>query len=578
MNKNLLLKGTLTILNMLLLIMCHYNLLVFLVISVLILFSSIKLKTDKDITIHIIIYSGFYILLNSLSFYLNPPLRFEYYLIVSIVKFVLIGGLLWMYLSILNSSELKKPMKKSVISKHLIIIFSVLTAFHMLYFFAFSPGNMYIDSYSQWGQAMGGIKIDDWHPVFSTLLLRLSYIIAGTPILFTFMQVVGSIVLLTYISGILLKKDITPMYVYLFNFYILTATVLLPSMVTLYKDNFYNIALIFMTLFIFEIIESNGRWLSDSWINSILFFLNAIFIMLIRHNGLYVLVASMIIFILLIPKIRWNMIANLAILLIIYNLFTGPLFDRHDIKEGSASEKYSVLLQHVGNVIVNDGEINTEEAEYLNTLMPLDTWKEKYTEEMIDPVKFHSSYNREIINQDQVKFLKVWLKIVSENPMLALKGHLQQIRPLWDINGWEHGLAGSQLFHFFINSPKEYYDPYLQHYTFENSALRGTVEKYSYWTNDYNIETKPFITTLSAFSIISLVFSAIILIRMKKYKWLLVFIPVIMNIGTLFLTMPAYNMRYVFSAIIIGHFSLFVPHIVKKMEKSKECKKIINSN
>lgn len=567
MNKNLLLKVTLTILNMLLLVMGHYNLLIFLVISVLILFSRIKLKIDKDIVAHIIIYSGFYILLNSLSFYLNPPLRLEYYLIVSVIKFVLIGGLLWMYISRLKSSGLKEPIEKPVIFKHLIIIVTILAAFHMLYFFAFSPGNMYIDSYSQWGQAMGGIKIDDWHPVFSTLLLRVSYIITDTPILFTFMQVSGSIVLLTYISGILLKKQIAPVYVYLFILYILTATVLLPSMVTLYKDNFYNIALIFMTLFIFEIIDSNGRWLKDNWINSILFFLDAVFVMLIRHNGLYVLTASMFIFILLIPKVRWNMIVNLAILLTIYTLFTGVLFDRYDIKEGSASEKYSVLLQHIGSVIANEGKINSEEAEYLNTLMPLDTWREKYTEEMIDPVKFHSSYNREVINQDQVKFLKVWLKIVSENPILALKGHLQQIRPLWDINGWEHGLAGSQMFHFFINSPKEYYDPYLQHYTFENSDLRDAIEKYSYWTNDYNIETKPFITTLSAFSITSLVFSSIILIRTKKYKWLLVFIPIVMNIGTLFLTMPAYNMRYVFSAIIVGHFSLFIPHIVKKTEK-----------
>lgn len=105
MNKNLLLKVTLTILNMLLLVMGHYNLLIFLVISVLILFSRIKLKIDKDIVAHIIIYSGFYILLNSLSFYLNPPLRLEYYLIVSVIKFVLIGGLLWMYISRLKSSD-----------------------------------------------------------------------------------------------------------------------------------------------------------------------------------------------------------------------------------------------------------------------------------------------------------------------------------------------------------------------------------------------------------------------------------------------------------------------------------------
>ncbi|WP_407370885.1 DUF6020 family protein [Carnobacterium sp.] len=574
--KNYVLTFLLMLCNLILCLINYYNVIIFFVISLVILASrKVALCLTKKIKIGLIVFILFYSLINIISFLLNRPIRYEYYAFISFVKLFLYTGLLWLYISgvakkfipekinVLNTN-LKDKMFQLNSQHHLFFVFMMLVILHSIYFFAFSPGNMYIDSYSQWGQAMGGIKVDDWHPVFSTLLLRISFYITGTPIVFTLLQVLGSIAVFTYASKILLEKKIKPVFVYFFILFIMSSTVTLPSVTTIYKDNLYNIALFFMTLFLFEIVDSKGQWLKNNIWHVVFFTVNAIFLMLCRHNGVYVLIASCILFILFFKGLRIYFTAFLGVVVTIYMLFTGPIFSHYNIEEGSSSEKYSILLQHIGSVIAYDGQIDPEDAEYLNQLLPLDIWKEKYTEEMIDPVKFHASYNREVINENELTFVKVWWNVFKNNPLLALKGHLEQIRPLWDINGWEHGLAGAVMFHFFIDSPKEYYDPYLQEYTFESDDLRSLIEEYSFWKNDYNIETKPFLTTLPALALVCLIISTIILIKEKKFQLLLVVIPVLMNNGTLLLAMPAYNMRYVISTVYIGLFCLFLPFMLDK--------------
>lgn len=578
--KNKIVITFLMICNLSLFLIRDYFFPVFAILSLLILAAGkSELVPLKKVRLPMAVFIVVFLALNLFSFWLNPPVRAAYYVVVSGIKILLYAGLLWFYLSGLskktdsNSKPVSAGIKRREVrfsSKvHLSIIFGLLLISHLFYFFAFCPGNMYIDSYSQWGQAMGGIPLDNWHPVFSTLLLRISYYLSGTPVVFTLLQVFGSVAVFTYLAGILIRKKVRPVLVYLFIFFILAGTVTLTSMVTLYKDNLYNIALLFMTLFLVEIMDSNGEWLKHRFLNVILFIVNAVFIMLCRHNGFYVLLGSFAVLIVFTKGLRIYFSAILSVLVVVYAIFTGPVFEHYEVMPGSASEKYNILLQHIGAVIANDGAIEEADAAFLEQILPLDVWKEKYTEAMIDPVKFHESYRKEVIDQNESELLKVWWNVVKDNPGLIVKAHMEQIRPIWDLNGWEHGLAGAVLFHFFIDSPKEYYDPYEQEYTFPLNALRNEIEQYKFETNSYDLETKPFTTTLSAIGLLCLLMSGMIMIKEKKWKWLLVFIPVFMNIGTLILAMPAYNMRYVLSTIYIGLFSLFLPYVIKEKKQTE---------
>ncbi|MGE7367315.1 DUF6020 family protein, partial [Desemzia incerta] len=384
--KNPILAVILLVCNFSLFLLDHYSVFVFMTLCLLIAITvSVRLLASKKIIISLGFFILFYTLLNVFSFWLNPPQWFGYYLIISFTKMFLYVGLLWAYLSVnrhyfdtkiknyINQSSKIKTNSRQFSCIHIGIIALVLCIIYGIYFVAFSPGNMYIDSYSQWGQAMGGIPLDDWHPVFSTLLLRVSYKLIGTPAIFTLFQVVASIAVFTYLSYILLKRNVRPLLVYFFVFFLMFATVTIPSMVTIYKDNIYNIAILFLVLFLYESVDSKGKWLREKWFHSIALAVAFIFVMLSRHNGIYVVIASLLLIILFSKNLRLYFLGMLSFLMVVNWLYTGPLFSYYEVESGSPSEKYSILLQQIGSVIAYDGEITSEEEEFLNQILPLDT-------------------------------------------------------------------------------------------------------------------------------------------------------------------------------------------------------------
>lgn len=549
-----------TLMNLLLLVGDHYGILTFILLSLPTFFlRQTTLRFTKRNRYLIGIFTSLYFGINILSFIFNPPVRFTYYIIVSLIKLVMYLGYFILLISMQRSDWIYKDTKlydRHKANKYTAYLCLILSLIFLPFFIAFSPGNMFIDSYSQWGQAMGGIPLSDWHPVFSTLLLRISYYLVESPILYTLGQVVTTIGILTYFSHLLGKYGIKRWIISIVIFSMLLMTVTIPNMVTIYKDNIYNLALFLFTLYIFEIVKSKGHWFTENWFNGIMLFLTTVVVMLSRHNGLYVAIFALAIFIIFGKGFRKPFIILTIPVLMAYWVYSTPLMNHYDVEPGSPSEKYSILLQHIGGTIANDGEISHENQAYLAEILPLDIWKEKYTPSMIDPVKFHADYNKEVINDDQLQFLKVWWDIFTDNPLTALKAHLQQVRPLWDINGWEHGLPGSVMFHYFINSPKSYYDDYVENYTFPLGGLRAQFEDISFEENHYDLETKPFITTLSAISIFSIFSVVIYLFIKKRWQMVLVLIPAILHIGTLAIAMPAYNMRYVLGIILIGFFSI----------------------
>src|SRR5699024_3318150 len=104
-----------------------------------------------------------------------------------------------------------------------------------------------------------------------------------------------------------------------------------------------------------------------------------------------------------------------------------------------------------------------------------------------------------------------------------------------------------------------YYDDYVENYTFDVQGLRDFLEDYSFKENPYDMETKPFITSLPAIAVFTILTVAIYLLVKRQWQFVFVLMPGILHIGTLVLAMPAYNMRYVLALIFIASFALVLP-------------------
>ncbi|MCY7731907.1 DUF6020 family protein [Aerococcus urinaeequi] len=567
MRKNYWLLAVIAITNLMLFALDYYGLFTAVLLFVPLYFlRDVQVEYSKRNLWILGLFAVIYIGINILSFNLNPPIRLTYYLIISFIKGLFFAGYILLYLSMKKRDWLYK--EASEFSAKQNRRYAVYVALAMAFVFipfmiAFLPGNMFIDSYSQWGQAMGGIDLTDWHPFFTTILLRISYLLTESPIIYTLGQVAGMIFAVAYFAYILashgLKKWISSTIIA----GLVLMTVMVPNMVTIYKDNIYNIALFLLTLFTFQIIQTKGTWLKGHPMSWLLYLGTLIVVMFSRHNGLYVGIAFLLLMVIFNQGTRKQMFAILVGLIALYSLYSGPLMERYNVEPGSASEKYSIIVQHMGAIIAEEKPIDATDAAFLEEILPLEIWQEKYTPSMADPVKFHSDYNKEFINDNQAEFLKTWWHLVSKYPLTALKAQLQQIQPLWDINGYEHGLPGSVMFHYFINSPKAYYDDYVENYTFDVQGLRDFLEDYSFKENPYDMETKPFITSLPAIAVFTILTVAIYLLVKRQWQFVFVLMPGILHIGTLVLAMPAYNMRYVLALIFIASFALVLPIVTK---------------
>lgn len=480
------------------------------------------------------------------SWWMNPPNFFFQDVAINALKTILFSFIVLVFTNV-TRDELIEPIQYQ--KRYILIVLCLLVGIYVPMLIAFSPGNLYIDSYSQWGQAMGGIMPTDWHPFFTTLLLKISYKLVGTPILYTLLQVAYSIVTLVYFAQLLLREKVKKSYINLALLFIITCTLLVSNMVTLYKDNLYNMAFVLLVLHLFVIYVKDVNWLKRPS-NFLVFNMNMVVVLLGRHNGLYVLVAFLVIWVLLDPYQRKSALMTIILMVFVFNVYKGPIFDRYDVKSGSPSEKYSMILQHIGAVVAQDKFLVDEEVAFLSQIMPLEIWKEKYHPAMVDPVKFHPSFNREIINQNQKRILNTWVTLLKKYPLIMIKAELQQIRPLWDITGWEHGLPGTQMYHYIIHSPKAYYDPYILSYDFEVESLRQFITNISYAQAPHDRTVKPFITSISGWSVYYLCSVIVGSLRMRQWKKLLILLPIIFHIGTLILAMPAYNMRYILGVTI----------------------------
>lgn len=340
-----------------------------------------------------------FILLNVFSFYMNPPKQLGYEMVLAVLR----AGFYFSLFKIITALTAKnmlyhteRMLSKWQKTQFLIMMVLVLLIFYFPLLLAFSPGNMYIDSYSQWGQAMGGIPLSDWHPVLTTLLMKLSYKLIGTPVVYTLMQVVGSIMVLTYFSKQLLDLRLKKSYILLVVFTILFTTLLLSNMVTLYKDNLYNLSLVLVTLFLVRIYFIEPTWLQH-WSSKIIFAFNFNVVLLGRHNGFYVGIAFLVIW-LFFSFDKWKDVAIIIVLTaLIFMGYHTLLNQRYAIVPGSPSEKYSMVLQHIGAVVDAGKPLTEEQNEFLDQILPRATWQEKYTPVMIDPVKFHQALIKNLL-------------------------------------------------------------------------------------------------------------------------------------------------------------------------------------
>lgn len=450
---------------------------------------------------------------------------------ISIIYFIILK-LLLKYTKNLTLNQTKK----TIFSKKVLIISSCGIFLNgLLFLLTYYPGS---NMYDTLAIIEGPVSVATQHPLFYNLALSLTYNI--------FYKIFANMNLAYFLTSLiqLIIMDIIITYlIYYFNkefknryltisllIYFIFLPIISNYNSTLIKDVPFCGTILLLIPLLHKLITTKGHCLKDSKYLKILILISILNVF-VRNNGLYVIIFTFLILLIIYKKYYKALLKALVIIVIcsfIPNLFLEekPLFQ----------EKVGIPLQQLSYVIKNDStNINKDDLAYLNRLMPLEEIRKNYNPHSVDEIKWNPSFNRAYLDSTKGQFLKVWFKLLPTHFESYVKSYLLQTNSLFT---WE---KFNPLQSRFLGIDKtDFYHPE-KFASLENKALFP--KKIQKALETFYEHTIIFFNNGICFWI--LIINILILIEKDKPKYIICSLPLLGIWLTLMISSPlAYALRY----------------------------------
>jgi hypothetical protein len=266
-------------------------------------------------------------------------------------------------------------------------------------------------------------------------------------------------------------------------------------------------------------------------------------IVLLRNNGIYVIIIVLAGMFIVLPKLRKRILLFSSVSVAVFSMITGPVYRNNRLK-GAAVEAYGLPLQQIGRTIAYNGKIDSNDLKFINQIFPLEDFKNYYNPCIVDAIKWNGNFNGNFLEENQAKFLLVWAKNLPRNMDTYTEAFL-----LNTFGFWAFGVKNSY--------------GYLDTYVSNNDYGIKRVNLLNKW---FGINIENFINKYdycgSGTLFWILLLSVYVLLYHKKYKKMLVLLPCIaVWLSILVATPVAFSLRYVFILAISVPLWLILPFI-----------------
>lgn len=495
-----------------------------------------------------------YILLNKMKLPYQK-LSISFFLISSIVSFCLIGNLflihhftvelllifflfiIWLsyLLNLLfyGYQYLKSKLKTNNTPKHLdkILLFLVPIVLFLGYYYIFYPFIISTDGDMQMLEIVRN-NYSNWHPFFHTLIMKFSYDIFGDFSVFLIIRIIIVSIIISMIGSYFIKKGVKRIFIYVLVILFCLNPVIGIYMVSILKDVDYVICLVLLTFLIIK--YANGE-LNKNILSYILMAITLILVGLFRHNGLYVCVifSCFLLFLAIIKRERLLFLPPILVCLFIF-LYNVYIYPSYKVSDGLRNSDIVSLAHGLQAIVYNHNDIETEN--YLKTIMPIEEWKDTYNKYNIDILLHYNRFPFRNIECNKLDMIKLYFKKTFRYFNILLADRLYGTDILWNV---------------FKNDS-------IQTYDYQISRNEFGVSHYSdFKIDEHNNKLKLFISScllsisknklLNALFLrggIYLCFITIILYKDYHKRKLLILLPTILNIATLFIAMHHQSYRY----------------------------------
>lgn len=309
------------------------------------------------------------------------------------------------------------------------------------YYLVLYPGNIGSDTIEEINMCLSNIPWTNHHPVFYTLLIDVvinltkgTGSISAAMGLMSFLQSLMLALTLACVIKWLSKKsasakDAKWKCLLALLFFALHPAVAMFS-IYLSKDVLFSCALVLLTINLYDTFEEAGAG------NYIQIGIWSLFTMLLRNNGLMIVVIVGIL-LLLVHRENYKKILPATIgAILVFLIFRSCAFGIFDIKPQSFAESASVPLQQTGYVIATSTgdslpELSDEENNVLKSIMPYEKVREVYQLGYTDMLKFDEAFDDEYFNEHKGEYLSIWLRLLPTHMPDYVKAYLAQTAGYW---------------------------------------------------------------------------------------------------------------------------------------------------
>ena len=413
-----------------------------------------------------------------------------------------------------------------------------------IYLAAFWPGLMSPDSISQWEQVL--LKsISNNYPAFHTLTNWLVTRFWYSPAAIAIIQMVSLAVVFSYVLCELefwgVSKRVCSLIAVMFSMSPVNGMLV----ITLWKDIPFTAAMLALFAILLRTVRTDGNWLLT--LNGMGTLWGALLLIsLFRHNGVPIVVASLIVLLLVWRKQCGRTIVRIGInWLLVFIIITGPIFRLIGIWPMATFFAYQNLLHQIG-ALVHNGAIEAQrDIDFLVNMQPIETWTRQYHCHSLNPLIYNEEFKHGFLEQSAKPLLGIWWRGVRQNPELLLRHQLCVTELLWRITEpvdkegrlyiTENGIVPN---HLGLRTDSLW----PQARAFLNRLVKRTSEPDLVW-----IVWRPAFYLYILFLLIGLA-----TLRLKNCKMLLVGIPAVLNTTVWSLIITTQDLRFQYPVYVMA--------------------------
>lgn len=417
------------------------------------------------------------------------------------------------------------------------------------------PGVLSYDMISQTTSALGEIT-NNHHPVLHTWLIRV-FMRMGEKLFSGYESGIGllsllQMIILSYALSrmvMLLKKKAVPILLVI-GTAVLSAVWFMNAClsVTMIKDTLHAAFLVLFCCHFVEIATNPSEYIARKR-NLVLFPIVSFFMCAFRNNGLHIyLFCFAILLVLRISRFRkvkryLPLIAVVILPVIMFKIYTGPVFDALGIEPGQVREALSIPIQQLQRVAVKRaGELTPEQTEMMGYYIDDLEWRSwspgrEYDPFISDPAK--SCFISSRYEDAPIAFWKFYLQTGKQFSKEYLVAFLSNT-----LGYWYPGYYDFSYVMYDNYAPETFPEPLERKSILKSKALEGYYESLcssDFWRRTWGVR----IFFVSGFAPWILIFAVVLSWRKKGFftMTLPLFLPLIAQYGIMLLS-PMSSFRY----------------------------------